>query len=423
MIRSRLRERPRGQGPRAALCVRCWSSRPRPASRARTPCGRRGSPGCAASSRPRFSHTPVRCRLPSSAPGPFDAELRVDRVRVEGHRAVAGDGHVAGVARGGEVEVRLGVRRTRPIAGLAVGAAIYPLAGSYSASAGFAARPTLDSVRWLGEAIARRSRRDPLDAGHRSAASRRSSRRPEPTTTRSGAAAFRSSPGSRRCSAGSGMRSNGTIARAIAGTMCTRSTPPRACLRRGGCSTAIACDTSSPGASRSATTPQRHSQSSRDSAPPCSFTAIRRCIASPIRRDGEELGELEVRPSDDRFECLARPPGRCVARCRGPRRRVSPRRRRPSRRVPPGGPSSTAGPSVARGSRRHLVGAVTQHAGRLRLDVLGVVEVDVPAAGAGELDQQLAVHDGVRRRSRRATGVGRRCRRGSPAARLGARSR
>ena len=37
------------------------------------------------------------------------------------------------------------------VAGLAVGAAIYPLAGSYSASAGFAARPTLDSVRWLGK--------------------------------------------------------------------------------------------------------------------------------------------------------------------------------------------------------------------------------------------------------------------------------
>jgi uncharacterized membrane protein len=34
--------------------------------------------------------------------------------------------------------------------GLAVAAAIYPLAGSYSASAGFAGRPTLDGVRWLG---------------------------------------------------------------------------------------------------------------------------------------------------------------------------------------------------------------------------------------------------------------------------------
>jgi hypothetical protein len=40
--------------------------------------------------------------------GAVDGELRVDGVGVEGHRSVAGDRHVAGVARGGEVEVGLG---------------------------------------------------------------------------------------------------------------------------------------------------------------------------------------------------------------------------------------------------------------------------------------------------------------------------
>jgi len=44
---------------------------------------------------------------------------------------------------------------------------------------------------------------------------------------------------------------------------------------------------------------------------------------------------------------------------------------------------------------QHLVGARAEDADRVALDVLGVVEVELPAAGAGELGQHLAVHHGV----------------------------
>ena len=76
-------------------------------------------------------------------------------------------------------------------------------------------------------------------------------------------------------------------------------------------------------------------------------------------------------------------------------------------------------PEVPAGSRR----PAPQHGGRLPLDVLRLEEVDVPATGVCELGEHLSVHDRRRPGPRRAPGVGRRCRRGSPPARPAARSR
>ena len=47
------------------------------------------------------------------------------------------------------------------------------------------------------------------------------------------------------------------------------------------------------------------------------------------------------------------------------------------------------------GAAEDLVGPLAEQVGRLRLDVLGVVAVDLPAAVVGELGEQLAVHDRV----------------------------
>ena len=53
------------------------------------------------------------------------------------------------------------------------------------------------------------------------------------------------------------------------------------------------------------------------------------------------------------------------------------------------------GPSAARGPAQDLLGPLAQPVGRLRLDELGVVAVDLPAARVGELGEQVAVHDRV----------------------------
>ena len=111
----------------------------------------------------------------------------------------------------------------------------------------------------------------------------------------------------------------------------------------------------------------------------------------------------------------------------GPRRSISglrrPRRPRSSPRAPSDGPWPTAAPSVARGPSRTSSARSPSLRGRSGLHVLGVVEVDVPAAGACEFGQHLAVHDGVGAALVRHATLHGDVRRGSRAARLGATSR
>src|SRR5262245_11597575 len=46
-------------------------------------------------------------------------------------------------------------------------------------------------------------------------------------------------------------------------------------------------------------------------------------------------------------------------------------------------------------SLEHLVGSLTEQTDRLREDVLGAVEVDLPVASVRDLAEHLAIHDGV----------------------------
>ena len=81
------------------------------------------------------------------------------------------------------------------------------------------------------------------------------------------------------------------------------------------------------------------------------------------------------------------------------------------------------GPNVARGPWSTSSARSPRMRGRRVLDVLGVVEVDVPAAVACQLGEHLAVHDGVGSALVRHTTLDGDVRRGSRRARLGATSR
>ena len=74
---------------------------------------------------------------------------------------------------------------------------VYPYAGSYARTGGFANSPTLDGLKWLRAALTRRPGRDRLDPRRTRPATPSCSRRSATTTRRSATAASPPSPAAR----------------------------------------------------------------------------------------------------------------------------------------------------------------------------------------------------------------------------------